>query len=622
MNVKHPPPRGRHNGTHAALCDAFGAGVPPEEHVYLEQVFDGFRRDLVLHPYVQSLAGGGRARARLRNLGLAVGALAAGLLLAAGLFLTRGAPAWADVARSFSSVAFVNATLYVKEDALSQPEQIELWLARGGRTRMRVGSQVVFAGEGGAARAFDVDSRREVDPDYRALQVMESFGGHALLSLDDFIRALPGTPSVQATPELNPRAAASDDMVAFDVRTSSTPEWLRVWALRESRLPVRLLARDPRDGGSTDVLFGYGERQPDPSFAPDAFAAELQKGDWSTAAAGLAYALLHDPGGQPVTPRQLFERGSGCHVPAVEAAGMTEDGLVWVVAARSMNLTAGGRPFYGFATLEDDLGRDYRQVWCSTRATDDRCLQVFMPSDYPFDSRVPQRLTLTCRTEEYGRRETPEVVATIDVTEFQHGATWPEHHDAHGFAPLVAAAGGFLARGDYDRFEKVMAMIPGDPSDDRRALAREQLRLRMLVRTGDYEAAIALGERLTPLLEREYVRWKGSRTTPHLFNDYLVALAAGGRLERAGECYRSILALEPDVPENLDRRARSALQRHHDDEVIRNTADLADRFAAEAGMTVEQINAFFGADVDKDERVKRLRARDPSESHGEAASRS
>jgi len=604
MNFKRRRSGGQENHeTLRVLQAAFGDDIPADAEQRLQKPLDGFRSDLAVHPYVQRLSRASRRAAPpwLRRLALAAttGVVAVGLGLL--LFLGKGTPAWAEVVERFQSVPFFSVAVYIKEDALSEPRQFELWMAQGARIRMRVGNQVIFAHEGKITKAFDVKSRGEVEPDDTATDILEMLGKTGQFSLETIVRSVSGGKLVDATPRVNADAVVSEDLVVFDLESERTPEWARIWALRESRLPVRVLMWDPRDGACADAVFSYARQQSDAFFDPEAFATELKSGAESRGKANLAYALLRDPGGRPMTPRDLFERGSGYHVPVVEEAGITGDGIVWVVATKSLNTMPDGGPFFGFEKLEDDLGRDYRHAWSSLR--DDRSLQIFLPSDYPFDNRTPQRLILTCQTKEYDPRIGAEVIGRVELTDWQRNKKWPEALMSHDFYPLVRAARYFLEREDYDRFEKVMASIPGDPESDPQALDREQLRLRMLSKKQDFDAAVVLGERLMPLLEHEYVRWKGDASSPELFNDYLVALAADGQIEKARELYQRILNLEPDIPDHLNQSARSSIKSNNAREIDINMGmGLAPRFSREARMSVGQISEFFGVDLKNDER--------------------
>ena len=66
----------------------------------------------------------------------------------------------------------------------------------------------------------------------------------------------------EVTPNINSDAMISEDMLVFDLDSTISPEWMRIWALRESKLPVRLRMWDPRDGECMDVFVTYEKQQP------------------------------------------------------------------------------------------------------------------------------------------------------------------------------------------------------------------------------------------------------------------------------------------------------------------------------------------------------------------------
>jgi len=110
-------------------------------------------------------------------------------------------------------------------------------------------------------------------------------------------------------------------VVVFDVDLPGSSEWVRIWALRASRLPVRIRTWNPMEGATTDAVFEYSKGQADEFFDPNAFAAALQSNSASSRA-NIAYAFLQDPGGKSITPEEMFA-GSGYHMPRVEQFGVT-----------------------------------------------------------------------------------------------------------------------------------------------------------------------------------------------------------------------------------------------------------------------------------------------------------
>jgi hypothetical protein len=218
--------------------------------------------------------------------------------------ITAPGIAWADVTERFQSVPFFSVSIYVKQDAVSEPQQMELWMSRTGKIRLRVGTQVIFGGGGEIDQAFDIKTCARAEPDKGAAIFIKRIGQADEFSLDSIIRVMFGGQMQDVTPLINPDAVISQDLVVFDVEIPGTPEWVRIWALRESRLPVRIKVWDPRDGDMTDAIFEYSKEQADEFFDPDAFENFL-----GTRHAGnsvnMAYAFLKDSGGKTITPAAL-----------------------------------------------------------------------------------------------------------------------------------------------------------------------------------------------------------------------------------------------------------------------------------------------------------------------------
>jgi len=220
-----------------------------------------------------------------------------------GAMLSGGGVAWAQVTQRFESVPFVYASIYVRSHALAQPQQFELWMGKGGRTRIRVGDQVIFGRDGQVTHAFDIRQRQAVEADETAADIVRLLASPEEFSLETVIRSLSGGKLVDVTPAVNARAALGEDLTVFDAQSAISPGWVRIYALRESKLPVGLRIWDPAEGFCVDALITYAKEQPEIFFDADAFESELKKvGNDET---NLAYLFLKDPGGQIVTPLGL-----------------------------------------------------------------------------------------------------------------------------------------------------------------------------------------------------------------------------------------------------------------------------------------------------------------------------
>jgi hypothetical protein len=521
-----------------------------------------------------------------------------------GTLITGGNVAWADVTQRFQSVPFFSATIYMKDDAVSEPTQMELWMSRDGRVRLRMSMQVVFARGGKIIKAYDIKSRQPVEAGELATAFVEKIGQAGEFSLDAIIAVMFGGQATEVTPLVNPDAVISQDMVVFDVELPDTPEWVRIWALRESRLPVRISVWDPRDGGATDAVFTYSREQPDAFFDPNAFDGLLRSGAGSSRV-GVAYAFLKDPGGRKVTPEEMFAE-SGYHMPVIEQVGITPDGAVWIIANKSSNRTPNGSMFFGFAKVQDDLGREYQRVYSSHRIATDRSTQVYVPSEYPFDQRTPARIVLTCR-EEHNPQGPPRSVGTLELTQWQQGRLWPEGTIINEESSFHAAmAWKHCNDKQFDKAERILSTIAGSPEDSAAALERERVRLCILLQQQRYAEAAALGKRLTPLLERDYRDWSGFVPTPTVFCDYIEALACAGEFDEARRTWEHIKSLQPELRPGRNEAARE----HVREEVQRGFDDclrtLIPRLSREAHLTLEQIEEILGQDNGQSGEYKRL----------------
>lgn len=232
--------------------------------------------------------------------------------------------AWADVAERFRSVPFFSATLYMKDNATAQPEQIELWMNQAGRSRLRIGNQIIFAQGGKITKTFDIKTRSETEPDYKAVALVDLMGDEESFSLDTVIRGISGEELVDVTPLVNTDAVISEDLVVFDVESRNSTQWFRIWALRASKLPVRVRMWDPRDGACADILLTYSKQQQEIFFDLEAFSSKMKSLRGKDM--NLAYMHLKDPGGKQIFPGSLNES------EVFQVVTETLDGQRWSLA--------------------------------------------------------------------------------------------------------------------------------------------------------------------------------------------------------------------------------------------------------------------------------------------------
>jgi hypothetical protein len=193
---------------------------------------------------------------------------------------------WADVAERFESVPFFKLTIYLGNDNSADAKKIEIWKSQDSRVRANDGDTVVFADfskEGNEILIFDRNTKQmkhtvrfdrlSIEPvtsngmAFLFLTLLCKDGQFSLVSLTDSF-----PPEVRGiTPVETVDTAASKETVLFEARHETTPERLKIWALRESKLPIRLCFIDQRKNEYGDFLFDYSEQKDNKFFDPNAF---------------------------------------------------------------------------------------------------------------------------------------------------------------------------------------------------------------------------------------------------------------------------------------------------------------------------------------------------------------
>lgn len=473
------------------------------------------------------------------------------LIIAAALLLTTNARlSWADVANSFRSVKFFSATIFVTENPVKPPQKFEVWRAHDGKIRLHF-QGLVFFGEGGQLlKVFHVDDRgREADlskltPQQKhdlgiskPLAMLKTLGSMQELSIDRMLDSFSGQKTI-SPPLPNSEASIGTDMQVFDVTSNQTPQWMRIWALKSSGLPVRFRNFDPRNGDSIDVLFEYMKEQPAEAFDPDAFQKAITRAEGNS---NRVYALLKDPGGLDLNPGNLFEK-TGYHVPEIKRVGRTAEGVVWVESIHSRNRTPDGRSFEGFGKISDNLGQEYIHRPMGHQVRDDLAVEYYVPLNYRLEFQKPTSYTLTCWTQpDVPYRQTTEIIGSVELTTWDEGAPVP---NLFGNAPdadkIVQIAIKHLAeRGRWDDFDKLLAMIPGEPENNSMALFREEQRLHKLVEMDKRDEVFGLAGRLYPIIKGSSPKrtWSGD----NIANPYIIELVRRGKTDPAAEIIRQCI---------------------------------------------------------------------------------
>jgi len=217
-------------------------------------------------------------------------AVAAAVLVAVsiGIGLWGGSPgsvAWAEVAERFESVPFFSATIYLGHGTAVEAHKIEIWKGEGPIVRAEEGDAVVFADlskrkegplsfldMGDSIIAFDRSTRQPVEPKGLAGMFLGILCPQGHFSLDSLMREASGEGRSMVTVQVAD-TPASRETVRFQWKDETTTERLDIWAMRNSKLPIRIRFVDPRNDECADFLFDYSEKKEATFFDPNAFAS-------------------------------------------------------------------------------------------------------------------------------------------------------------------------------------------------------------------------------------------------------------------------------------------------------------------------------------------------------------
>jgi hypothetical protein len=337
--------RVKKEGAWKAVHEAFNTEVPEPLDKQLRKTLNAFRQDLREHPYVRRLERHGfplrwkliffsRPWVRpflLASMGLAV------VVIVGSFILGNNPPTWAEVQERFGTTPFFTVSIYRRNvkipgyhpNPLAEPKFVEVWAGYGNRIRIRSGSKVTFAEKGEILNTFDLITRTEVYADSITYTVVNKLGKSDTISLNGIlIEENPLAPEhipewfpkewkskewnpgglVDTTSRVISDPVVSKDIVVFDhdfYYAKTKYGRARVWALRKSRLPIRVVMwpmddMDDINGRLVrspvyDMIFTYSKEQPKQFFDPKAFASKLK--DPANSIESLMYMFHYYPGG-------------------------------------------------------------------------------------------------------------------------------------------------------------------------------------------------------------------------------------------------------------------------------------------------------------------------------------
>ena len=308
MNMKSDKQK-RNGDTLNTLEETFNTEVPVELENKLKKMLRDFRQDLKEHPYFESKRWNWRFRWRwifpfylptVRYLFL-TGTGAACVAVALMLIFGNKATTWAEVEEQFREIPYCSVSVYYggqySPDGYSK---VQYWISDDGRARIQSGDSICFldlSGEKKYIQTYSLKNRRETSGCFVCKNVLRSFDAVKKFgkpTIKSMIEAMSGENMIDTTALVVSDVEVSKDLLVFDAESYDTLWNIRVWALRESKLPIRILKWHRKYERYEDVLFNYSIEQPKEFFDPEIFSEKLK--DPSLSEHDLRYMFFRDPG--------------------------------------------------------------------------------------------------------------------------------------------------------------------------------------------------------------------------------------------------------------------------------------------------------------------------------------
>ena len=159
----------------------------------------------------------------------------------------------------------------MKDGFGSETVHTQYWVGNGGKVRIHDGCTITFAKRDEFIRTFDIKKRCESKPSWYAYSILRALNkskNQGKTTLKSIIEAMTVEDVINATSIVISDAEVSRDLLVFDAESYDTLWFIRVWALRESKLPIRILKWHRRYDRYEEILFNYSKEQPADFFDP------------------------------------------------------------------------------------------------------------------------------------------------------------------------------------------------------------------------------------------------------------------------------------------------------------------------------------------------------------------
>jgi hypothetical protein len=226
---------------------------------------------------------------------------------------------WGDVVQAMQKVEQFHVLVFVDspltgDESRESILRLDLFHQQPDRWRAHGLGHVSFAIAGEKQRIWNAKKKKwagpkDQDPDILPADFIEK---HSKLGTLGAVLAMFFGGDVPAgAPVKSDEVASAQGIDVFDYAREASKQWVRIWVLRESKLPLKMHLYTPEADEFMLVTFDYSDPQPAAFFDADSFAAGAEKieGDDDELLARRVYSVGSRPvaGTQPRGADQIFD---------------------------------------------------------------------------------------------------------------------------------------------------------------------------------------------------------------------------------------------------------------------------------------------------------------------------
>ncbi|MGB7158145.1 MAG: hypothetical protein WBD40_08770 [Tepidisphaeraceae bacterium] len=383
---------------------------------------------------------------------------------------------WADVVRAMDRVQHFHIIMFNDDprraDETMRMFRIDLFYQQPDRWRAHGMGHVAFSTGGkrqtwsAAKHAFLENVKGERVPDLLPAPFIDVHG--KLGTLAGILSSVFDGKVPEGEPVKSDDVASAQGIDVFDYARNAREKWVRIWVLRESKLPLKMHLYYPGSDEFMLVTFDYSDPQPDAFFDAEAFARQASKLQGEDPYRAYSIGSAPVAGTRPRAADQIHAIEGGYRAPKVRRVLSNELGDIVVVTDNPTNRTpTGAHPGQqGYQRVTDTWGNRYVSFdgQSGTRQEDDRrtCLMPIPPFKRGTD---PRRLILTWVIDA-GSKETTFGPDTIDVSD-PSAAGKPQDWPKDLAAQKHAAWRGFIQRFGTlaQQLAEIDGILIGNPQD-------------------------------------------------------------------------------------------------------------------------------------------------------------